>query len=63
MPCGAIKEEGSTYCETCTCDSKRCFGCDKEVTLSDYEVCRKPHVRKIKANKERVYKCNSCVQN
>lgn len=61
MPCGAIKEDGYKYCHTCTCDSKICFGCGKDTTLAEYQVTKKPHIIRIPANKERVYKCNKCL--
>lgn len=55
------KEEGSTYCVECECETKRCFRCQEPKLLKEFTVSKKAHVRRIQANKERVYLCKVCV--
>jgi hypothetical protein len=56
-----IKEEGSNYCTECDCTEKRCFRCGESKQLKDFDVSEVAHVRRIRANKERVYLCKKCV--
>lgn len=56
-----IKEEGRRFCKECTCDTKKCFRCEIVKDLKEFNETKKPHVMRIKANKERVYLCKECA--